>query len=113
MLRGEIYFVNLDPIQGREQSGTRPVLVVSSDQINARPLVILVVPGTDGAHVPEDFPSNVRIAPEDSGLARETVFLCFQARAIDPGRFPARTSGRLDTDKMEEIDQALRFCFDI
>ena len=27
MLRGEIYFVDLDPVQGREQAGTRPVLV--------------------------------------------------------------------------------------
>ncbi len=27
--RGQIYFVNLDPVQGREQAGQRPVLVIS------------------------------------------------------------------------------------
>jgi mRNA interferase MazF len=27
--RGEIYFVDLNPIQGREQAGHRPVLVLS------------------------------------------------------------------------------------
>jgi mRNA-degrading endonuclease toxin of MazEF toxin-antitoxin module len=27
--RGEIYFVNLNPVQGREQAGQRPVLVLS------------------------------------------------------------------------------------
>ena len=29
--RGEIYFVNLNPVQGREQAGRRPVLVISAD----------------------------------------------------------------------------------
>ena len=27
--RGEIYFVNLNPVQGREQAGERPVLILS------------------------------------------------------------------------------------
>lgn len=40
--RGEIYFVSLDPVNGREQAGNRPVLVVSSDAINAQPLVVTV-----------------------------------------------------------------------
>lgn len=30
--RGEIYFVNLNSVQGREQAGQRPVLVLSSVQ---------------------------------------------------------------------------------
>ena len=30
--RGEIYFVNLNPVQGREQAGQRHVLVLSSVQ---------------------------------------------------------------------------------
>jgi mRNA interferase MazF len=38
--RGEIYFVDLNPTQGREQSGKRPVLVLSIDEINQHPLVL-------------------------------------------------------------------------
>lgn len=34
--RGEIYFVNLNPVEGREQAGQRPVLVLSIDAINRR-----------------------------------------------------------------------------
>jgi mRNA-degrading endonuclease toxin of MazEF toxin-antitoxin module len=41
--RGEIYFVNLNPIQGREQGGQRPVLVISADSVNQLPLVVTVV----------------------------------------------------------------------
>jgi mRNA-degrading endonuclease toxin of MazEF toxin-antitoxin module len=50
--RGEIYFVNLNPVQGRERAGQRPVLVLSIDAINQAPLVITVVVGTKGANVP-------------------------------------------------------------
>lgn len=31
--RGQIYFVNLNPIQGKEQAGNRPVLVLSINAI--------------------------------------------------------------------------------
>ena len=43
--RGQIYFVNLSPTEGREQAGYRPVLVVSVDAINRLPLVVTVVVG--------------------------------------------------------------------
>ena len=36
--RGEIYFVDLNPVKGREQAGQRPVLVLSVDEINRLPL---------------------------------------------------------------------------
>ncbi len=35
--RGEIHLVNLNPVQGREQAGSRPVLVLSADSINRLP----------------------------------------------------------------------------
>ena len=85
--RGEIYFVDLDPTKGREQAGQRPVLVLSSDRINRLPLVVTVVVGTKGENIRRDFPTNVRVSAEESGLPIETVFLGFQIRAIDPARF--------------------------
>ena len=67
--RGEIYFVDLNPIKGREQAGTRPVLVLSIDAINKQPLVVVtVVVGTKGERVPKDYPTNVRVSPQESGL---------------------------------------------
>ena len=44
--RGEIYFLNLNPVHGREQAGDRPVLVLSIDAINRLPLVVTVVVAT-------------------------------------------------------------------
>jgi mRNA interferase MazF len=112
--RGQIYLVNLDPVQGREQKGVRPVLVVSADAINRQPLVVTVVTGTDAANVPRDYPTNVRVLARESGLPKDTVFLCFQLRALDPARFrDPRTGlvtpvGQLPLPRMTEVDAALR-----
>lgn len=110
MRRGEIYFVNLDPVIGREQSGRRPVLVFSVDDINRKPLVVTVIPGTDGANVRLEFPTNVRIPAEDSGLPSETVFLCFQIRALDQSRFPRTPTGQLTDARMRDVEDAVRYC---
>jgi mRNA interferase MazF len=110
MRRGEIYFVDLSPVVGREQAGRRPVLVLSIDAINRAPLVVTVIPGTDGANIPRDYPTNVRIPPAESGLPMETVFLCFQMRALDPSRFPAQPSGQLSVASMQDIEDVVRYC---
>ncbi len=108
--RGEIYFVNLNPVQGREQTGKRPVLVLSVNSINQLPLVITVVVGTKGENITRDYPTNVRVSPLESGLPLETVFLCFQNRSLDKQRFSSKASGRLSSDKMLEIEAAIRYC---
>ena len=108
--RGDIYFVNLNPAQGREQAGQRPVLVLSIDDINRAPLVATVVVGTKGANVPRDYPTNVRVTTAESGLPMETVFLCFQLRSLDPARFPAQPAGQLTDDALKRIEQTVRYC---
>ncbi len=106
-LRGEVYWARLDPVQGREQSGRRPVLVVSSDAINTQPLVVTVVVGTSSRRVERNYPTNVRVGASDSGLPEDTVFLCFQIRSLDHGRLEG-LAGRLNGQAMGEIDQALK-----
>ena len=108
--RGEIYFVNLNPVQGREQAGHRPVLVLSVDAINKLPLVVTVVVGTKGANISRDYPTNVRISSEDSGLPMETVFLCFQVRSLDPKRFPCKPAGRISGETLMRVEDTVRYC---
>lgn len=113
IVRGEIYFVDLNPTTGREQSGKRPVLVLSNNAINRLPLVVTVVVGTKGDRVSQDYPTNVRLSSTKTGLPMETVFLCFQIRALDPQRFPANAAGRVAEKDMEKIENAVRYCLDL
>jgi mRNA interferase MazF len=43
ILRGDIYWANLDPTKGHEQSGKRPVLILSQDVFNERSGVVIAV----------------------------------------------------------------------
>lgn len=114
--RGDVYFADLNPVRGREQSGRRPVLVVSDDLLNAQPLVVTVVVGTRAAQIGRDYPANVRVPAAESGLPADTVFLCFQIRSLDPARLvdplhgASRRTGRLSPSRMAEVDAALRVC---
>ena len=108
--RGEIYFVNLNPVQGREQAGNRPVLVLSIDSINRLPLVVTVVVGTKGENISRDYPTNVRVSPAESGLPMETVFLCFQIRSLDPKRFPNNPAGKITGITLKKIEDAVHYC---
>ena len=107
--RGEIYFVNLNPVQGREQAGHRPALVLSIDPINQLPLVVTVVVGTKGENISRDYPTNVRVGAAESGLPMETVFLCFQVRALDPKRFPGNPAGKVSGATLKRIEDAVRY----
>ena len=100
----------LNPVQGREQAGHRPVLVLSIDTINRLPLVVTVVVGTKGDNITRDYPTNVRLAPADSGLPLETVFLCFQLRSLDPTRFADPPAGHVTEAAMQRIEEAVRYC---
>lgn len=117
--RGQIYFVNLNPTEGREQAGRRPVLVVSTDAINRQPLVITVVVGTDAKNVPRDYPTNVCVTAKESGLPIDTVFLCFQMRSLDPARFfdpkthRPNLAGTLPAARMADVERALRLVLNL
>jgi mRNA interferase MazF len=108
--RGEIFLVNLNPAQGREQAGRRPVLVLSVDALNRLPLVVTVIVGTKGENVTRDYPTNVRVSAVESGLPMETVFLCFQIRSLDPSRLGGHAVGKLSGRALEKVENAVRYC---
>lgn len=108
--RGEIYFINLNPVKGHEQGGERPVMVLSIDAINSLPLVITVVVGTSGKNILHDYPTNIRVSKEETGLPLETVFLGFQIRSLDSRRFPEKPAGKVTGKILEKIEHTVRYC---
>jgi mRNA interferase MazF len=109
--RGEVYYVNLHPVVGREIGGdkSRPVVVLSIDDLNRKPLVVAVVPGTSAA-MTHPFRNVVTVQPTPAnGLSLVTNFLCHQVRAIDHSRFPAQAAGRLGVRDLTRIEEAVRF----
>ncbi len=103
--RGAIVWVDLDPARGREQRGTRPALVVSSDDYlsSVRDLVV-VVPITS---VDRAWPHHVQIRAARSALTKTSFAMTEQPRTISRERI-ARRSGAVDDTVMAGVDTWLR-----
>ncbi len=81
MRRGEIWLVGLDPAEGHEQKGRRPVLVISPDAFNQVTKVPVVLPITGGGN----FARTAGFAVSLTGAGTKTtgVVRCDQPRALD------------------------------
>lgn len=112
MKRGDIFDARLNPTEGSEQAGVRPVVIVSRDAINKNSSVIVVVPLTKAENVKRNYPNNVTIAKGEGGLTFESVLLSGQVRAISKSRL-LRQRGTLPTEIMEQVDHALRITLDL
>ena len=112
MRRGDIFDARLNPTEGSEQAGVRPVVIVSRDAINKNSSVIVVVPLTNATNVKRNYPNNVTIGKGEGGLTIESVLLGGQVRAISKSRL-LRQRGTLSTEIMQQVDRALRITLDL
>jgi mRNA-degrading endonuclease toxin of MazEF toxin-antitoxin module len=92
MKRGEIWLVGLDPTQGHEQKGRRPVLIVSADAFNQVTKVPIVLPITSGGSFARM--AGFAVPLDDAGTETTGVVRCDQPRAID---LTARRAKRLES----------------
>jgi len=76
-----IYWANLNPTIGREQSGHRPVLVVSNDIENQMD-IITIIPITSRKKGRKIYPNEVLIQLDN----KEAILLCHQIRTISKNR---------------------------
>ncbi|WP_137962981.1 type II toxin-antitoxin system PemK/MazF family toxin [Klebsiella variicola] len=91
MDRGEIWLVSLDPIAGHEQSGKRPVLIVSKATFNKLTRLPVVVPVTSGGNVART--AGFTVSLEEAGTKTTGVIRCDQPGTID---MAARNGKRLE-----------------
>ncbi|MFZ0635898.1 MAG: type II toxin-antitoxin system PemK/MazF family toxin [Candidatus Acidiferrales bacterium] len=110
--RGDVYLARLDPREGSEQAGQRPVIVVSRDAINQNSPVVIVVPVTDLKHKRRIYPSQVVLKTGDGGLTKDSVALAEQVRAISTSRL-VKPMGHLSPASITQIGDALKIALDL
>ena len=91
MERGEIWLVSLDPIAGHEQSGKRPVLIVSPAAFNTYTRLPVVVPITSGGNFARA--AGFTVSLDGAGTKTTGVIRCDQPRTLD---MEARSGKRLE-----------------
>ncbi len=108
MNRGDIYLVALDPTQGREQQGRRPVLVVSPADFNAATKLPVILPITSGGA----FARRIGFAVAVSGIKTTGVVRCDQPRVLDLQARGGRKVDTLPSDIMDEVLARLATIFE-
>ena len=99
ILRGEIYWADLNPVRGREQSGSRPVLILSNDLFNRRSGTVIVMAITSQPQR-AGFPLTLPL-PDDS-LPRPSWVKMSQIRTISVERISDRV-GEIDPDDLSQV----------
>lgn len=91
VMRGEVYWVNLDPTVGTEIQKTRPALVVSPDDMNAALPRVIVAPITSKGQA-------LGCRPEVDFQGKSARILLDQIQCVDKTRLAG---------KLGEIDESL------
>lgn len=109
--RGEIVLVNLNPVIGSEQGKIRPALVIQNDLGNKFSPVTIIAPITS-KKFSNEFPTNVEMSSNYSGLNKNSTILLNQIRTIDKSRI-IETISKLDDYIMEKVNSAIRISLDV
>ena|ERR1035438_9300003 len=102
MKRGEIWLVDLDPTQGHEQKGRRPVLIVSPESFNRLTKVPVVLPITSGGNFARM--AGFSVALSGTGTKTTGIVRCDQPRALD---LAARGGRKLESVPDSIMDEVL------
>jgi mRNA interferase MazF len=107
--RGDIFLINLEPVVGSEQGRIRPSLIIQSDILNKHSPLTIAAPITSKIYTKE-FPTNVEMTREESGLKLDSTILFNQIRAVDKKRI-IKKLGCLNRETMKKVDMAIKISF--
>ena len=103
ILRGEVRWADLSPTRGHEQTGLRPVLVVSHDVFNERSGAAIVVAITSQLQQ-AGFPLVLEL--KTGGLPKRSWAKISQIRTVSTERL-GNTVGRLSHEELAKIIDGL------
>lgn len=99
--RGDIYWVNLDPVKGSEIRKSRPCVLVGTSPVNRARRTVVVVPLSSAGRPRPPITISVNC------LGRQVVAVCDQIRAVDKERL-IKEAGSLSKEDMTALDAGLR-----
>ena len=105
--RGEIWLANLDPTQGSEQAGTRPIIIFQENTVSKFTSTIITIPLTTNLRRAA-LPTCLLISNGQGGLNQDSVALCHQLRVLDKTRLIKRI-GQLDFEAIARLESVVLF----
>lgn len=109
MKRGDVYWAKLAPRSGSEQTGRRPVIVLSHDAFNQVRTwrSVIVVPVSSSLRQTGRVPTAVPLQAGVGGLHREGAAVCHQVTTLDRGKLTERI-GNMPDEVIAQIENGLK-----
>ncbi len=109
-LRGEVWFVDLNPVRGHEQAGKRPALIISVDLFNSGSAELVVaLPITTKC---KGIPFHVEVDPPEGGLDAKSFIKCEDIRSVSKARLSARL-GAVSQETMTSVQDRVRILLNL
>ncbi|MFA6991669.1 MAG: type II toxin-antitoxin system PemK/MazF family toxin [Candidatus Gracilibacteria bacterium] len=104
MKQKDIYLVDLNPVKGSEQSGKRPVVVVSGNTMNDNFGVAIVCPISSKI---KNYPVCVQLKKnKTNNLKQDSEIITFQIRTISKNRL-IKKLGKITDEDLAEVFKGL------
>ena len=107
--RGDVYWVNLNPIEGSEIGKTRPAVVISNDINNELADTITILPITSS--VEKIYPFEVFIPRGMANIPGDSKTKANQIRTVDKKRIK-NLIGTVPDTILKEIERAVKIHLD-
>lgn len=105
ILRGEIYYADLGKVEGSEQGGLRPVIIIQNNVGNRYSPTVIVASITSQINKAK-LPTHLELNKALCSLDRESMILFEQIRTIDKSRLKEYV-GSIPPELNSKIDTAL------
>jgi mRNA interferase MazF len=103
LLRGDVVWADLDPTKGHEQSGKRPVLILSQDVFNERSGTVIALALTSQAPK-AGFPLTLEL--DAPWLPKKSWVKIAQVRTLSTQRL-GKKLGRLSPEVLDQVVEGL------
>ena len=105
--RGDIWIATLNPTQGSEQAGIRPVIIFQENTISQFTTTIITIPLTTNLRR-SSLPTCLLIPQNEGGLNQDSVALCHQLRVLDKTRLRQKI-GHLSPEIINQLENIVLF----
>ena len=109
--RGDIYYADLRPVEGSEQGGVRPVLIIQNDIGNKHSPTVICAAITSQMNKAK-LPTHVELDSSRYALVKDSVVLLEQLRTIDKKRLRDKVC-HLDREILRKVERALLISLDL
>jgi len=107
IFKGDVVYVNLEPIRGSETGKIRPCLVIQNNALNSASPTTIVLVITSRNRFKKKYPSHVWINKSESGLTKDSTIQCEQIRTIDKSRIINKI-GSIDNNYLKKVEEAIK-----